>query len=658
MNVDHPHFTALCAACRVGDLKKVTQYVELEGVPVNRTDAFNSTPLYYASLCGHLQVVTYLLDHGATCDPNTFEGERALYGALTDEIKNVLKALGVSVAATDPFASDFAVAYFTLYKNAADRHADIVFAVSLTPEEIVLSGPGSDLRSSDWLKRGVREFSAHRSVLAARSDYFAAFLAGQWASMEVVPVKNRKVHSDIFGATLHYLYTGQVVRTVPEELWEDWSLMCRSFKLHQLDEMIHKELIGDVNGGKDEGKDIVVGRNIRRIQSDIRTLVRALVCFGNTWGLNQASPDDRAGRQARFSDTQMSVGEGQMDDSSSSSSDEVRVDIGSPLSRQRNGSPTSDELSAFAFIKAPLSNTKSARQLMHNPDGGLLEKALRYISASKPDIVLSIAGTLFPCHKAFLFRSPYFEAMLAPGVFAESLALTAEQNQKIGVIPITAVDDVDVFRVVLEHLYCEIPASTPSDHLTPDLALSVLEAADVLLLDRLKTQIAAYIVSETPAAVAPSSQEPIVASNLIPAQMNPESLLPPSPWDLMHEAWRLNLPRLEQHITRHFAVHLDYYLDKTNEAAAAQFAALITESAESTKNREETDTVVLVDDLRYWLAREHGINWETVTQGEWETYGETGGMSSAERIQADKAKVFWRRMKRLDAVLAEVGLDI
>lgn len=46
---------------------------------------------YYACLCGHVELAEYLLDSGAQCKAQTFDGERILYGALTNEIRNKLK---------------------------------------------------------------------------------------------------------------------------------------------------------------------------------------------------------------------------------------------------------------------------------------------------------------------------------------------------------------------------------------------------------------------------------------------------------------------------------------------------------------------------------------------------------------------------------------
>ena len=68
-------FTALCDACRKGDARGVM--VEIgRGVNVNGRDNFDSSPLQLASLCGHYEIVRLLLENGAKCDRETFQGER------------------------------------------------------------------------------------------------------------------------------------------------------------------------------------------------------------------------------------------------------------------------------------------------------------------------------------------------------------------------------------------------------------------------------------------------------------------------------------------------------------------------------------------------------------------------------------------------------
>ena len=91
-------FRQLCDACRKGDLK-VCQEKITEGVNINARDLYDYTPLilvsrpqsiemiyrhiseadmdqFKASLCGHYEVVRLLLESGALCERDTFQGER------------------------------------------------------------------------------------------------------------------------------------------------------------------------------------------------------------------------------------------------------------------------------------------------------------------------------------------------------------------------------------------------------------------------------------------------------------------------------------------------------------------------------------------------------------------------------------------------------
>ncbi|KTF72352.1 hypothetical protein cypCar_00037195 [Cyprinus carpio] len=81
----------LFSSCRKGDIARVRYLVEQRDVELNIRDKWDSTPLYYACLCGHEDLVQYLLANGAKCEANTFDGERCLYGALSDPIRRLLK---------------------------------------------------------------------------------------------------------------------------------------------------------------------------------------------------------------------------------------------------------------------------------------------------------------------------------------------------------------------------------------------------------------------------------------------------------------------------------------------------------------------------------------------------------------------------------------
>lgn len=67
-------FAELCDACRRGDLTAVDTMVTNYGVNINAIDDFDYSPLILASLCGHEEVVKYLLQKGAICDRDTFQG--------------------------------------------------------------------------------------------------------------------------------------------------------------------------------------------------------------------------------------------------------------------------------------------------------------------------------------------------------------------------------------------------------------------------------------------------------------------------------------------------------------------------------------------------------------------------------------------------------
>lgn len=87
-------------ACRRGDVKTVQSLISFEKVNINAVDPFDYPPLTLvsapppasrpkrtgpgtdgwiackASLCGHYDVVKLLLENGAICERDTFQGER------------------------------------------------------------------------------------------------------------------------------------------------------------------------------------------------------------------------------------------------------------------------------------------------------------------------------------------------------------------------------------------------------------------------------------------------------------------------------------------------------------------------------------------------------------------------------------------------------
>jgi ankyrin repeat/BTB/POZ domain-containing protein 1 len=83
--LDKSHdFYLVCEAARRGDLRLAQEQIT-KGVNINARDEYDYTPLILASLCGHFELVQMLLEQGAKCERDTFQGERCLYNASRDK---------------------------------------------------------------------------------------------------------------------------------------------------------------------------------------------------------------------------------------------------------------------------------------------------------------------------------------------------------------------------------------------------------------------------------------------------------------------------------------------------------------------------------------------------------------------------------------------
>lgn len=261
-------------------------------------------------------------------------------------------------------------------------------------------------------------------------------------------------------------------------------------------------------------------------------------------------------------------------------------------------------------------------------------------------------SALYPVHKAILIRSEYFETMFS-GDFLEAHPAEHLRIITIDVSPI-------VLELILTFLYVDSPI-IPLQH-----ALDVLYAADMLLLDGLKTKAAQAITTLGNVFLADNTHRHSPSAK---AEIEPINI-----YDVVHAAWDLRVRRLEEFAARYLAYRLEDYIHD------ADFHDLIRESAERIQKREETDTIELLDDIRHYLSerfrlRFHDTQWrhmmmedddegipgtpaastENSVQGHLTTT--TGGGAAAKDGFASDAIHHKLLLEKIDAMLEKLKLD-
>jgi hypothetical protein len=196
---------------------------------------------------------------------------------------------------------------------------------------------------------------------------------------------------------------------------------------------------------------------------------------------------------------------------------------------------------------------------------------------------LSRKAVLFPVHRAMLLRSEFFLTMFGSS-FRE-----ARETEHLQIVPVDC--SAEVLEVVLTFLYTE-KADFPLD-----IAVDVLFAADLLFIEKLKTKAVVTISSLANGAA-------VVESSGARGESDAEELI--DIYDVIRAGWATRMPRLEEFGARYLANRLEGYIDEE------EFAVLVKESAERIQGRQETDSIELVDDIRYYLSERFRLRFEDV----------------------------------------------
>ena len=481
------------------------------------------TPQGKASLCGHFEVVQLLLESGALCERDTFQGERCLYNALNDRIRNLLLSYDYSKS-TDPL-QPLASHMTSLLTREHPRTSDIL---------VVAAG---------------ESFCLHKFVLSARSPYFARKLSvapdtTSWKLPSAIPPQ-------AFGVAIKYIYLGEIPT--------------------------------DVGAGPGTGfseDEVLEGINKISRQLEIMSL----------WDDVLESDDRRFARQRRSNEVEK--GRDQLEAWFSDNVLKHKVIIDTAKADNVRWD-RSNGIFADVLLRADESEEASEPELRLAEDLQRREADTRNSIPIGPLIQTSRSpsrnrkprkSVLFPVHRAMLLRADFFLAMFS-SAFREAQTTAHLQVISIDCSP-------EVLEVVLKFLYTE------KTDFPLDIAIDVLFAADLLLIEKLKLKAAVVISTLGNGSMSQISRRPDAAETSPPEQEELDI------YDVVRAGWLTRVPRLEEFGARHFAYRLESYINEED------FADLVQESANRIKGRQETDTIELLDDIRYYLSERFRLRFE------------------------------------------------
>lgn len=477
---------------------------------------------------------------GALAERNTFQGERAVYNALNDKIRNLLLSYDYSKS-TDPL-QPWSSHITSLLHRKIPHTADIT------------------------LTSGTNELHLHKFLLSSRTPYFRQKLTDapdtkHWKVSQVIPV-------EAFRLVARYLYLEEPPRDV----------------------------VGPGSSTTDE--EIFKGIDKLSKQLEIQKL----------WGAMLSLDDRRLARQRHQDEVDRARGQLEAFFQDSVVKHKMIVET-------RKVGDIKWQVDNILFADCLLRADEDDEE--DEPEGDEQEAALigpigiplgpAYDSASvKSASRKTKKSVVYPAHKAMLIRSTYFETMFS-SVFVE-----AQTSQNLHMIKVDCTPEV--LQIILTFIYTE-KAEIPLD-----LALEVLYAADMLLMDKLKTK-AAVAISTLGSATNNTLVDRTHTNDPDAEALEVE---PVDIYDVMHAAWDLRVQRLEEFGARYLAYRLEDYIDEP------EFAELIQESASRVKNRQETDTIELLDDIRYYLSERFRLRFEDVG---WDEVIDEDGEIKAEAAQ-------------------------
>lgn len=452
---------------------------------------------------------------------------------------------------------------------------------------------------------GDKEWKAHKFLLAARSPYFSHFF-GRKPQLKFWTPPEENIPTESFGPVIRYLYFGDIPTDLglgPHSNAEEQDV------LKGVETLARQWQIAGLWEGLSADEDRKT--KMKRQQDDVSRGARELENWfrDNVLGRRMVKATDK------------------VDEVKWTHDNECFADV--ILSATAEGEEEEAALLESANRSLGLDLSKLGISHTNGTSNGTMNGAPHPLFPPKKTV-------LYPCHKALLLRSEYFHTMFT------SAFLEAQPSSTLRIINVDC--PPEVLEIVLTFLYTE------KADFGLDIALDVLYAADMLLIEKLKNKAAIIISSLGSGKVDEwAGKTAIVRGGPAVGEDDIDIV------EILKAAWLLNVQRLEEFAGRYLAYRLENYIDEP------VFQDLIKESASRVKNRQETDTIELLDDIRYYLSERFRLRFEDLGLHEMgvNLFKEAGripksyGEKEAKRREEERKKAEKEGLKTLGGEVAD-----
>lgn len=261
--------------------------------------------------------------------------------------------------------------------------------------------------------------------------------------------------------------------------------------------------------------------------------------------------------------------------------------------------------------------------IMDHTNDKLIVDSLLY--PAYPDILIQVRDKkggikIYPCHLSILTRSDYFKGMFVDPFKELSTYHDCPKDTKIlkdSSLQILELQtaSTEVFEIALRYLYYD------ESDICWEYAMDVVMISDFTLIDRLKSIAATVIVQ---------SEELLARFSI---------------FDILNFAWLTRLERLEQYAAKYVANKLRFIYKRK------EFKESIIKSSQRITDRQETDTIEFVDDIRFYLLEKYNLEPDDIPLFEEEDEHDSFVIASG---YLD----YQHDMTLVNEVLQEIGLTI